>query len=187
MFGVSLGIMDGAGGAAGGDFESIATATASGGETSFTISSIPQTYASLQLRCMLRRDTTGAANMGLRPNNETSASFYTQHYILGNGTTVTAAGTASGVFSRASNAIQVPGTTSGSYSAQVWDIQDYTSTTRNKTLRTFSGFDANGSGQVGLNSNLFIKTDAITSLVVFFGGDAVDANSVFSLYGIKGD
>ena len=167
-------------------YESIATYTAAGGETSFTFSSIPQTYSSLQVRCMLRRNASTAANMGFRPNNDTSTANYTKHSLIGNGTSVSASGSASGSYSYAINSVTVPGTTSGAYSAQIWDILDYASTTKNKTFRTFSGYDANGSGEVGLNSNVWLSTSAITSLVVYFGGDAVSANSTFALYGIKG-
>ncbi len=166
-------------------FESIATYTASGGETSFTFSSIPQTYSSLQVRCMLRRNTTGAANMGFRPNNDTSTN-YTRHSLIGDGASASAAGSASGTYSYTQNLVIVPGTTSGAYSGQIWDILDYASTTKYKTFKVFSGYDANGSGEVGLNSNVWLSTSAITSLVVYFAGDAVDANSTFALYGIKG-
>ncbi len=166
-------------------YESIASATASGGETSITLSSIPQTYVSLQLRCMLRRNNVNRANMGLRPNNQTSSSFYTQHTFYGNGSSVIVNSAASGTYNYAINTIEIPGNATA-YGAQIWDIHNYASTTQNKTLRTFAGFDINGTGHVGLSSNLFIKTDAITSLVIFFGGDAIDAGSTFALYGIKG-
>jgi len=167
-------------------YESIATFTATGGETSFTFSSIPSTYKHLQVRCMLRRNTTGAANMGFRPNNDTSAANYTRHSLIGNGTTVSAAGSATGTYDYTQNFVTVPGTTSGAYAGQIWDVLDYASTTKYKTFRSFAGYDANGSGQVGLNSNLWLSTSAITSLVVYFAGDAVDAGSTFALYGIKG-
>ena len=166
-------------------FESIASATSTGTETEFTFSSIPQTYASLQLRCILRRNTTGTANMGLRPNNESSTSFYTRHILSGTGGAPTAGGTVSGTYTYAINNIEVPGTSTGAYCVQIWDIHNYASTTQNKTLRTFSGLNKNGSGEVALGSNLFISTNAITSLVVYFGGDITDAGSTFALYGIK--
>jgi hypothetical protein len=181
-----LGALVGSFAPVGGSYESIATVTAAGGETSITFSSIPQTYASLQLRILVRRNSTNALTVGLRPNNETSASFYTQHSLIGNGSTVSATGTASGTYNQAINNTTMPGTTSGAFGAQIWDILDYASTTKNKTLRSFAGYDSNGNGEIGLVSNLFIKTDAITSLVVFFDGDTVTSNCVFSLYGIKG-
>jgi hypothetical protein len=182
---IPLGILAGVGGRAS-SYESIATVTATGGETSFTFSSIPQTYASLQVRCFLRRNTTNAANMGFRPNNDTSTASYTRHSLIGNGATVSAAGSATGTYSYTQNFVTVPGTTSGAYAGQIWDILDYASTTKYKTFRSFAGYDANGSGEVGLNSNLWLSTSAITSLVVYFAGDAVDAGSTFALYGIKG-
>jgi hypothetical protein len=169
-----------------GAFESIATYTASGGETSFTFSSIPQTYSSLQVRSMARRSNINGTEIGFRPNNDTSTSSYTQHYIIGDSTTASAGGNETGYQSFAYNYIDIPGTISGAYSAQICDVLDYTSTSKYKTFRTFSGYDTNGYGKVGLSSNLWLSTSAITSLVVYFNGSAISANSTFALYGIKG-
>ena len=126
--------------------------------------------------------------MSFRPNNDTSTANYTRHSLKGDGSgaAVQAAGSATGTYSYTQNFVAVPGTTSGAYSGQIWDILDYASTTKYKTFKVFSGYDANGSGEVGLNSNLWLSTSAITSLVGYLTGDAITANSTFALYGIKG-
>ena len=69
------------------------------------------------------------------------------------------------------------------------DIHDYASTTKAKTVRSIGGFDDNatiGISRMQLSSGLWTQTTAISSLVFTFGGDALNAGSVFSLYGIKG-
>jgi hypothetical protein len=73
----------------------------------------------------------------------------------------------------------------------IMDIHDYSNTTRNKTIRTFSGNDRNGAGITGIWSGLYINTSAISSLT-FYANNSVStttyftSNTVISLYGIKG-
>jgi hypothetical protein len=167
-------------------YESIATATASGGETSFTFSSIPSTYQHLQIRYKAQRNTTNVGFMSLRINGVTTTGNYTNHDLYGNGSTVTASGLSASSYSEARGPEMPANSTANTFGNAICDIHDYTSTTKNKTIRWFGGWDNNGSGYVGLNSNLFLSTSAITSLTIYFAGDAVSAGSVFSLYGIKG-
>ena len=163
-------------------FESIATATPSSGATSVTFSSIPSTYNNLQIRGIIKRNATNSINLGWRFNSDTTTS-YVRHFLTGNGS-ATAAGSVL-AYSSAIDA-QMAGSVANLYGAFVTDIHDYTSGTKNKTIRTFAGFDTNGAGTVTLNSNLWINTSAITSITLYFQGDALGAGCVFSLYGIKG-
>ena len=173
----------GAGGGAG-SFESIATATAAGGETSLTFSSIPSTYASLQIRGIQRRNAAGSVYVGARINGITT-STYIYHSLYGNGATVSADGVTT-----ANNLLgpRMASTTNAAniFGAFVFDLHDYASTTKNKTVRWFGGYDANGSGEIHLKSGLFNSTAAVTSITMYFGGDALAAGSTFALYGIKG-
>jgi hypothetical protein len=67
------------------------------------------------------------------------------------------------------------------------DILDYTSTNKNKTIRCLCGFDANGSGNLGLVSGLWRNSgSAITSLELFPQSGVIAQYSSFALYGIKG-
>jgi hypothetical protein len=156
-------------------YESIATATPSGVST-ITFSSIPSTYASLQLRI----SSIMANSINLRPNNDTS-SIYTRHRLYGNGTTVTADGatglTQAGLTGGAGGDASTP-------FAIITDILDYSSTTKTKTIRTFSGRDLNGTGSINLLSNLWNSTAAITSLTIVSAGN-FGTGATFSLYGIK--
>lgn len=165
-------------------FESIASTTASGGETSITFSSIPGTYQHLQVRIIGRRSGTGTTfdQQYLQFNNDTGAN-YAWHYLSGDGSAVLATGTSS---STSGTGLIIPrgGTTASTFSATIIDIHDYASTSKNKTVKSITGYDVNGSGQIWLTSSLWINTNAITSIK--FVTDALAAGSTFALYGIKG-
>ena len=65
------------------------------------------------------------------------------------------------------------------------DILDYGSTTKNKVIRTFNGWDMNGSGDVYINSGMRINTAAITSIEIKAGLGSWTTQTTFALYGIK--
>ena len=70
----------------------IAYVTAAGGETTLTFSSIPQTYASLQIRGIAKNQstssTTGIALLSMQLNNDTATNYAT-HGLNGDGSTAT--------------------------------------------------------------------------------------------------
>jgi hypothetical protein len=79
--------------------------------------------------------------------------------------------------------------TANVYGAVIVDIHDYASTTKNKTVRCFGGYDANGSGYAAMHSGLWRNTNAVTTLTFVPGsisGGDFNENSTFALYGIKG-
>ena len=184
MFGVSLGIMDGAGGAAGGSFESIATATGTGSSGTITFSSIPSTYKHLQIRWMSQVDagTNGTYNTYIQLNSD-AGNNYARHTLDGDGASATATGADS------VTAPQVGLSTRNSDTAlgvSIIDVHDYASTTKNKTIRIFNGADRNGAGSVQLQSGLWMNTSAVSTIsIINFNGN-FKTTSVFSLYGIKG-
>jgi len=168
-------------------YESIATVTASGGETSLTFSSIPSTYKHLQIRGITRRADSGSviATDNLRFNGDTGINYF-YHRLQGDGTTATAGSgggaTSDIVFSRGAGATA----TAGIFGSVVADIHDYASTTKNKTVRSFTGFDLNGSGNVYLLSGAWFNTAAITSITIYPNGNTIAAGTTYALYGIKG-
>jgi len=183
MFGVALGIMDGAGGAAGGSYESIQTVTGTGASLSFT--SIPSTYKHLQIRG-LSRDGADSAVVA-QFNSDTGTGNYAQHRLYGNGATITADGYASGTFAFGFAMVSLTnGVPASTYATMITDIADYASTTKNKTVRSFFGQDQNGSGIVGLASSLWLNTAAITTILLRPYSGTFAAGTTFSLYGIKG-
>jgi hypothetical protein len=185
-----IGIIASSGGApaAGGAYESIATVTASGSETSLTFSSIAGTYASLQIRGLARRNSTSAASMRIRFNSD-SGNNYASHTLSGNGSAIeVGSSTSANGLGAATSYFFVP-SNDPAFGAMIIDIHNYASTTQNKTTRIFTGWDSNGgtpAGRVILGSGLWISTSAITSVTITLDGDVFGAGSTFALYGIKG-
>jgi hypothetical protein len=170
-------------------YESIASITASGGETSLTLSSIPSTYKHLQIRMMFRTNTadTFDGNFGLQLNNDTGSN-YTTHLLNGFGASASASGgtgfSSMGLFPR----IPTTSQTSGVFNVGIIDIQDYQSTSKYKTVRAFGGTDLNGDSNYGitLSSGLWLSTSAVNSVKLYLSGNQIGAGSTFALYGIKG-
>ena len=161
-----------------GAFESIATSIPTSG-TSVTFSSIPNTYASLQIRASIQ---AGDGSGRIRLNGSSSTSDYAAHVLRGDGANVIASGAGTGsydgvpyynFYSSASGAVIIV------------DIHDYASTTKNKTVRLANGIDINGGGYMALWSGLYLSTTAVSSLTVTAGGGFTTGSTV-SLYGIKG-
>jgi hypothetical protein len=167
-------------------FESIATATPNG-VSSVTFSSIPSTYQHLQLRFTTRDTATGTAKADVRLRfNNVSTSSYVIHYLNGDGATAIASYAAANTYLDIYAGAPRAGTTANTFSGAILDIHDYVSTTKNKTVRSFSGTDLNGSGNVTLQSGLFLNTSAISIIDIVSDGNAFASGSVFALYGIKG-
>jgi hypothetical protein len=82
----------------------------------------------------------------------------------------------------------MPGTNvSNNFGVGIFDILDYANTNKNKTIKYFTAWDGNGSGNVQFGSNLWGNTNAITSIRFSFPEYGIIAEgSHFALYGIKG-
>ena len=119
----------------------------------------------------------------MRFNGDTTGANYTRHYLYGDGSSAGAGGNVSdGQLS-----IGYTSTSANIFGGGIVDVLDYTSTSKNKTIRSLAGYDANGSGLVVLYSGLWSKTpEAITSISIFSSSGNLNQNSQFALYGIKG-
>ena len=178
----------GGAGGAGGSYESIATINATG--SSATFSSIPSTYKHLQLRTLFQDSWvgSGASNLNITFNGDTTAANYAFHRLFGNGSNATAQGYTSTGY------VELYNSGAGSLDVNIFgvgilDIADYASTTKNKTVRGFSGVDANQSStawRVSSTSGLWLSTAAITSITITPAITGFSARTVFSLYGIRG-
>jgi hypothetical protein len=162
-------------------YESITTLYPAGGTTaSFT--SIPATYKDLQVRVLSRsaRTASSADELYMTIN---STSLTKNHYLFGNGSSVlTGSATAGWVgISTAASA------TAGIFGTSVIDIIDYANTNKNKTVRSFSGFDTNGGGEIYILSNFINSTSAISALAFTCSSTNTFASgTVIELYGIRG-
>lgn len=165
------------------DYESIATTTPN--NQTVTFSSIPSTYAHLQIRAIGRATRAGSTDsVKLQLNSDTAAN-YVQHFLYGDGSSVIATATTSAAFiypviTTASTDL------SNTFCAMVIDILDYTNTNKNTTVRSLTGYDANGSGYAMFTSGLWLNTAAVTSITFSPGSSNWAQYSHFALYGIKG-
>lgn len=175
----------------GGDFESISTVTVgSGGSSTITFSSIPSTYKHLQIRgfAQCNRATYGTDDLNVRFNSDTGSN-YAWHRLYGTGTAAEA-----GAFPN-SNIMQIiagTGTGNGNtFAATVIDILDYANTSKNKTMRTLSGDDLNGTvagygGYAAMSSGVWFSTAAISTITIVVNtGASFNQHTSFALYGIK--
>jgi hypothetical protein len=171
-----------------GAFVSIASASGNG-VSSVTFSSIPATYASLQIRFTGRLATqTGGSfyNTNLRLNSDTGAN-YTWHGIRGTGSSIIGYGSTGATYFDIEETMPDSTITANVFSGAIVDIHNYASSTQNKTVRAFHGTDANGSGAIWLSSSLWLNTNAINSITLYTNATGNFANGTqFSLYGIKG-
>ena len=171
-----------------GDYESIATVTVgAGGVSSIDLSSIPSTYTHLQVRMMTRCTTAGSglSNCVVRFNADGGLN-YTYHVLFGNGGGSAGAGSTTGA-AQAYFGTDTPqaSATANAFGANIIDILDYANTNKYKTIRTLSGSDLNGSGDISLWSNLWLSTAAINQLTFYTDANFAQHTQI-ALYGIKG-
>jgi hypothetical protein len=172
-------------------YESIASATVSSNQTTITFSSIPSTYKHLQIRALNKTTNTASAPqyIYMKLNQDSTAANYAWHQLEGNGSAASAtAGTNNGQCYFANGALSSSATFANMFAALIIDIHDYTSTTKNKTIRAFMGINTNiasNNYRLSLESNLWINTAAVDRLD-FTNDDQFAVGTVISLYGIKG-
>jgi hypothetical protein len=164
--------------------EPIATTLLSSTTGTITFSNIPQNYKHLEIRFIAKAPTAGGGGIYIRYQSD-SGSNYSAHNVNGNGATAGA---------QAQSATSTPliirnggiSTTANIFSAGVISILDYSSTYKNKTLRSLGGQDLNGSGLIEMASTCWYNTGNITSIELIHNGSGFVQYSRFSLYGIKG-
>ena len=172
----------------GGSFESIASASGTGSSDTVIFTSIPSDYQFLQLRCVQRGTGSLASFISYRISfNSVGGTSYDFHELTADGSSVTAAGFTNDSSISIRNIVDRGLLLSNTMTTTIIDIHDYASTTRNKTIRYFAGFDSNSAnGRITLGSGLFRNTSAINSITITNGGINLSTTSQFALYGIKG-
>jgi hypothetical protein len=180
--GGSLGALLGSYAASKDSYNSIATLSGTGSSGMITFSSIPSTYKHLQFRFYSL--STGAADWVFTQfNNDTTTANYRQHRLWGDGGGGVSSQTNSGDPEIKFNFI---GGSTTQPSTGVMDILDYANTNKNKTMRTFFGYDENGAGQVNFISGLYMSTAAISTVRFRLLSSSFATSTRIALYGIKG-
>lgn len=172
-----------------GSYESIATYTLSSSQTSITFSAIPSTFKHLQIRAISRSNYSTGTGGGIENyctfNSDTSANYVT-HNIYGTGSTA-GAGASTSQTAMVVGYSARSGDTANAFGTYVTDILDYTSTNKNKVIRSLAGEDYNGSGTIRFWSGLWLNTTAITSITITcLPSNSFVQYSQFALYGIRG-
>ena len=178
-----------------GAYDSISTATVtSGGTSSITFSSIPQTYTHLQLRGFLQanRSDYPIENTNIVFNSDTAGN-YSFHYLDGGLSANVQSAVSGGSINQAS--ILLPNsagdTAGGQFGTSVTDILDYANTNKYKTIRYLGGDDINTTvlnyaGHIVLGSGNWRSTVSINSITITPQSSSLwNQYSQISLYGIK--
>lgn len=173
--------MLGVGGGVATNFDSIATySVGGGGSSTIVFSSIPSTYKHLQIRG-LSGNAGGAGNsLNMYFNTDSTTTNYYHHNLRGDGGGTATAGNGN------TYRVSYVGGASPNFAGLIIDILDYADTNKYKTVKTLGGYDANGSGWIALNSELWKSTSAVNAITLTAdGGNSFQQYSHFALYGIK--
>jgi len=159
--------------------------TGSQASVTFDVSTLAaQGYRHLQLRTNLRDDRSGfgGSNNYLRFNGDT-ASNYAHHQLYGTGSGV-GAGANAAATSIYLGDIPALGGTASTYGPGIIDILDFASSTKRKTITSFSGM-AQAYSWISYSSGSWRSTAPITSITIVDVLGNFVAGSRFSLYATK--
>jgi hypothetical protein len=166
-------------------YELIGTISLAAAQASVTFSGIPGGYKHLQVRMLTRSDFGSTSDaLNIQVNGDTTAS-YSRHWLEGNGSSVGSYVDTSATKAWLGRTV-ADGNTANVYTPWVVDILDYAQTSKNTTIRSFSGNVVGTINYVTFASGLWYKTPAVTSLTFLNNTGGYKAGSRFSLYGIRG-
>lgn len=173
------------GGSAPSDYELIATTFGTGSSSSIVFNSVPSTYKHLELRIAARTSRAlDLDGLNIRLNND-SGSNYASHRLRGDGSTVyseNGTGTSGWIGFVTGNTAAA-----GNHGAAIVQVLDYANTNKNKTTQSLSGEHATNFAWLGLFSNVWLSTSAVTSVSVHAdSGSNFLSTTRVSLYGIRG-
>jgi hypothetical protein len=164
-------------------FDSLGVVVLNTAQSTITFSNIPATYTHLQIRG-IANGTSSASEIGLRFNGD-SATNYVSHRFVGTGSGTPNADPGAYANTSADGLTYVMPSSGSTFGSVIFDILDYTNTNKYKTVRHIGGWDANGSGQIALLSDVWLNTSAISSIIVRGTSSNFSQYSSFALYGIK--
>jgi len=187
LLNVISGLLAGGVAASTNSYESIATVSiGSGGAATATFSSIPSTFKHLQVRLITRNDRANTLDGLYMRFNSDSGTNYSDHFLRGSGSAVDANADVSSAY-MLMGTVAASSATASVFAGGIIDVLDYADVNKYKTVRNLLGYDANGSGYVGLFSGNWRSTSAVTSITLgSTNGSGFLQNSQFALYGIKG-
>lgn len=170
---------------AGGAYDLLETQvlTSSASSVSFTGLDTFSDYKHLQIRAVTRTTRGSSNDVVLLNFNSDTGSNYAWHSLRGTGSAVTSGAGTSQTYIQL-GITQTTNNTANAFSPLVADILDFSSSSKNTTVRSLSG-QTTGDTFIDLRSGLWDSTSAVTSMeLTQFGSDFV-AGSRFSLMGVR--
>ena len=156
----------------------LASFTLSSAQTDVVFTNIPNTYKHLQIRGIYKSSASGM-QLACYFNNTTPSTWF--HEIAGSGSGNATAYASNGSYIGIGYAEQ------NQFSAIVMDVLDYANTNKNKTVRTLTGIDNNGSGYIFMRSSTWPSNNAVSEIKISTtGANNFTQFTSFQLYGIKG-
>ena len=184
-----LGILNSqAAGGGGGGFDLLETTTLTSSASSVTFSGLDSyaaDYKHLQIRYTARSDrSSGVYSIaGIRLNSDTGSN-YSYHQLYGTGSSVGSTAAANqttmrlGIIPESTDSANV-------FGSGIVDLLDFTNTSKNTTIKSFSGEESGSNSDISLWSGAWYNTAAVTTAqLIDLAGNFV-AGSRFSLYGVK--
>jgi hypothetical protein len=170
-------------------YESIATANGTGSSTAITFSSIPSTYAHLQIRGVGKTASSSSTFDRLRMtfNSDSAANYSLHEFYTVNGTVYSTATANASAMYGFNVAFSGTGYTS-ICGAGVIDILNYANTNMYKTIRGFGGIDVNSTSYdegINFTGGNWRNTNAITSITLTSPSGNWTTATSFALYGVK--
>jgi hypothetical protein len=155
-------------------YDKIATHTTSGTSTTYTFSTIPNTYTDLIL--IVNGSGSTAQDSYIQINGDT-ASNYSFTRIYGTGAVAASDRGSSETSMKAGNFSTSP-------NANLIHFMNYSNTTTFKTVLPRSGDAGTGSAVIA-SAGLWRSTAAISSITLFVLAGNISSGAMFTLYGIK--
>ena len=183
-----LGLLSQGGGGASDGFELISTTVLGSATSSITLSSIPTTYTSLQLRIVGRSaNATQFDEISLRFNSDTGANYGHKYIEL---QTSNAPTQATATSQTAIRILGIPANTAtaNNFAALKMDIIGYKNTNMKTNVRGFGGaanFVSSWANSASLFNGIWNVTTTVTSLTVAtWSGANLQTGTRVSLYGV---
>jgi hypothetical protein len=169
------------------DFELIETVVLTDTQASIVFSNLgnySSTYKHLQIRGVGRTNRADTDDeLRIRINGDVGSN-YSSHDLFASGTSLVSQGRTSQT-SMFMGRLAASNINSNIFGPNIVDILDAYSTTKNTTLRAFSGTNRPTNSLVNLNSGTWYNTASVTSITLINLASFVSGTR-FSIYGIRG-
>ena len=169
-----------------GSYDLLATEILTSSAASVTFSSLGDyagTYQHLQLRIVAKSTRADDLDYFALQFNADTGNNYATHVLRGISGSVSSFAETSQ--SRIITGRLAGGNTTDSFGAAVIDILDPFETTKNTTTRGLGGVRGGSGAEISLASGVWLNTDALTSILVKPDNGSAEAESRFSLYGLR--